>query len=150
MFLLSMIYFLTACLTLEDKDALEKEILSTRKAETQLKLENSQLKEVTEVARQQVVAMETRKKTHNLELSSLRHQLLDAQVGSDERTVVGKLHHQVTTLQVSEATLLQRLEAANAKVLVHTCTCTYTHVVFMFIHVHVVFKLLRLFSSNSK
>ena len=87
-----------------------------RKSETQLKLENAQLKEIAEVARQQAVAMETQQKSHDLELSSLRHQLLDLQMQSDDKTVIGKLHHQIVTLQVSESAALKKLEEANGKV----------------------------------
>ena len=100
---------------------LESQIATLRKCETQLKLENSQLKEVSEIARQQVVAMETWKKSHDMMMSSLRHQLLDAQTGSDDKTIVGKLQHQISTLQVCEATALKKLETANAKVNIVDC-----------------------------
>ena len=88
-------------------------------SETKLKLENAQLKEVAEVARQQSVAMEMWQKSRDLEMSSLRHQLLDLQMQSDEKTVAGKLHHQIVTLEISEATALKKVEEANSKV----CKC---------------------------
>lgn len=90
-------------------------------SETKLKLENAQLKEVAEVARQQSVAMEMWQKSRDLEMSSLRHQLLDLQMQSDEKTVAGKLHHQIVTLEISEATALKKVEEANSKV----CKCVH-------------------------
>lgn len=91
---------LASSLPLEEKASLEGHIEALKKREAELKLQNSQLQEVAEVSKQQVVAMETKKKSHDLELSSLRHQLLDVQMQSDERSVIGKLHHQIVALQV--------------------------------------------------
>ena len=83
-----------------EKTSLENQIEELRKKEAELRLQNSQLQEVAEVARQQVVAIETKKKSHDLELSSLRHQLLDVQMQSDEKSLIGRLHHQIVALQV--------------------------------------------------
>ena len=63
--------------------------------------------------------MEMWQKSRDLEMSSLRHQLLDLQMQSDEKTVAGKLHHQIVTLEISEATALKKVEEANSKV----CKC---------------------------
>ena len=71
---------------------------------------------MAEVARQQVAAMETKQKSHDIELSSLRHQLIDLQVQSDDRTALGKLHHQIVALQVSESRAVKSLEEARHKV----------------------------------
>lgn len=60
--------------------------------------------------------MEMWQKSRDLEMSSLRHQLLDLQMQSDEKTVAGKLHHQIVTLEISEATALKKVEEANSKV----------------------------------
>lgn len=60
--------------------------------------------------------MEMWQKARDLEMSSLRHQLLDLQMQSDEKTVAGKLHHQIVTLEISEATALKKVEEANSKV----------------------------------
>ena len=104
------------CLTLAEKESLETRVQELKTSETKLKLENAQLKEVAEVARQQSVAMEMWQKSRDLEMSSLRHQLLDLQMQSDEKTVAGKLHHQIVTLEISEATALKKVEEANSKV----------------------------------
>ena len=107
------------CLTQAEKESLETHIQDLKQSEAKLKLENSQLKEVAEIARQQSVAMETWQTSHDIELSSLRHQLLDLQMQSDEKTVIGKLHHQLVTLQVSEASAMKKLEEANGKVSIY-------------------------------
>ena len=104
------------CLTLAEKESLETRVQELKTSETKLKLENAQLKEVAEVARQQSVAMEMWQRSRDLEMSSLRHQLLDLQMQSDEKTVAGKLHHQIVTLEISEATALKKVEEANSKV----------------------------------
>lgn len=106
----------SGCLTQADKESLEAQVQALQTSEAKLKLENAQLKEVAEVARQQSVAMEMWQKSRDLEMSSLRHQLLDLQMQSDDKTATGKLHHQIMTLQVSEATALKKLEEANGKV----------------------------------
>ena len=67
--------------------------------------------------------METRRKCHDVELASLRHQLLDAQIISDEKTVLGKLRHQLTTLEMSEVETQQNLMSANTKVEYCVCVC---------------------------
>ena len=83
-----------------EKTSLEDRIEGLKKKEAELRLQNSLLQEVAEVSRQQVVAMETKRKSHDLELSSLRHQLLDVQMQSDEKSLIGRLHHQIVALQV--------------------------------------------------
>ena len=91
---------LASSLPQDEKTLLENQIEELRKKEMELRLQNSQLQEVSEVSRQQVVAMETKRKSHDLEVSSLRHQLLDVQMQSDEKSLIGKLHHQIVSLQV--------------------------------------------------
>ncbi len=108
--------FGAACITPAEKDQLERQVQSLQTSEAQLRLENAQLKEVADIARQQGVALETWQKSHELELSSLRQQLLDRQTQSDEKTVIGKLHHQIVALQVSETSAVKRLEESNGKV----------------------------------
>ena len=107
---------LSTGLSLNDKSSLEQKIAALEKSEAQLNIENSHLKEVSEVARQQAIAMELVQKSHDLEVASLRQQLLDLQGGSDEKASMGRLHHQLLALQISEASALKRQEEAQAKV----------------------------------
>lgn len=110
---------LASCLPMTEKSSLENDVSLLQKSESQLRIDNNRLKEVAEVARQQAIAMEMVQKCHDLEVSSLRQQLLDLQGGSEEKTAVGRLHHQVLALQISEATALKRQEAVEAKVRGH-------------------------------
>lgn len=107
---------LTCSLPQDQRAELEHRIGELSKSESQLMISNSQLKEVAEVARQQAVAVELMQKSHDLEVASLRHQLLDLQGSSEERTAMGRLHHQLLALQVSEATAIKKLEMVEAKV----------------------------------
>ena len=97
---------LASCLPQSEKASLEQSIAQLQKSEAQLRIENSHLKEVSEVARQQAIAVEMVQKSHDLEVASLRQQLLDLQGASEERVAVGRLHHQLLALQISEATAL--------------------------------------------
>lgn len=110
---------LASSLPQDEKMSLENQIEELKKKEIELRLQNSQLQEVAEVSRQQVVAMETKRKSHDLELSSLRHQLLDVQMQSDEKSLIGKLHHQIVALQVHGTCMYMY-----TNVHVHKCTCT--------------------------
>lgn len=106
----------TSGLPQSERASLELTIAQLKKSEAGLKIDNSHLKEVAEVARQQAIAMEIVQKSHDLEVGSLRGQLLDLQGASEEKATVGRLHHQLLALQVSEATALTKLEEAEAKV----------------------------------
>ena len=66
---------------MEARKGLEGEIASLLKSLTQTKLENEQLKEVSDVARQQYIAMEAKQKSCDLELESLRHQVRVINIG---------------------------------------------------------------------
>lgn len=107
---------LASSLPQSEKMSLEETIAQLKKSEAKLVIDNNHLKEVAEIARQQAIAMEMVQKSNDLEVGSLRHQLLDLQSGSEERTATGRLHHQLLALQVSEAMALKRQEEAEAKV----------------------------------
>lgn len=107
---------LASSLPQDQRAELEQKIAELSKSEAQLTISNSQLKEVAEVARQQAIAVEMMQNSQDLEVSSLRHQLLDLRGSSEERTAIGRLHHQLLSLQVSEATAMTKLEVAEAMV----------------------------------
>ena len=48
--------------------------------------------------------------------ASLRQQLLDFQIQSDEKTIIGKLHRHIVQLQVSEGTAVRKYEEVKKKV----------------------------------
>ena len=106
-----------------------------------LQVEQSKLKEISEVATTQVRAFESQQisrdkgtvtpqcwcdcvTVHHLlfffvvssaEVTSLRQQLLDFQAQSDEKTIIGKLHRHIVRLQVSEGIALRKLDDAVKK-----------------------------------
>lgn len=107
---------LASSLPERERTSLESQIFKLSESEAQLQLENSKLKEVADVARQQTVAMEMKQKSYDIEVSSLRHQLLELQIKADDHTMLGKLHHQLVALQVSEACALKKCEEINTRV----------------------------------
>ena len=68
-------------------------------SENVLKIENEKLKEVSDIARNQIELFETRKQSENTELESLRRQVLEMQSTSDERALTGRLHRQIVSMQ---------------------------------------------------
>ncbi|XP_005096015.2 centrosomal protein of 290 kDa [Aplysia californica] len=97
-------------------DADRKRIATLEESELTLKQEISKLKEITEVASTQVKTLETQNLSREKEFHSMRQQLLDFQVQSDEKTIIGKLHRHIVQLQVSEGSAVKRLEEAQKKV----------------------------------
>ncbi|XP_055888045.1 centrosomal protein of 290 kDa-like [Biomphalaria glabrata] len=97
-------------------DADRKRISVLEETELTLKQEISKLKEMAEIASTQVRTLETQHIAREKEYQSLRQQLLDFQVQSDEKTIIGKLHRHIVQLQVSEGSAIKRLEEAQKKV----------------------------------
>lgn len=98
-------------------DADRKRITELEENEVNLKMEISKLKEVSEVASTQVQTLETQQISRDKEMLSLRQQLLDFQVQSDEKTIIGKLHRHIVLLQISEGTALRKLNETQKKVI---------------------------------
>ncbi|XP_066579627.1 centrosomal protein of 290 kDa isoform X1 [Amia ocellicauda] len=97
-------------------DAHRRRITELEKIEAELKIEVSKLREVSDVAKAQVSALESHQQSREKEVESLRKQVLDYQAHSDERALIAKLHQHIVALQVSEATAVSKLEAAIVKV----------------------------------
>ncbi|XP_073688037.1 centrosomal protein of 290 kDa [Garra rufa] len=94
-------------------DADRKRITELEKTEADLRIEVSKLREVSDVAKMQVSALEARQQSREKEVESLRRQVLDYQAQSDEKALIAKLHQHIVALQLSETTAISRLEAAN-------------------------------------
>uniref|UniRef100_A0A8C5BPK8 Centrosomal protein 290 n=1 Tax=Gadus morhua TaxID=8049 RepID=A0A8C5BPK8_GADMO len=100
-------------------DADRARVAELEKAEAELRVEASRLREVSDVAKMQVSVMEARQQSRDKETESFRRQVLDLQSQSDEKALLGRLHQQVVSLQLSEAAALaayqlraeQRLDA---------------------------------------
>ena len=68
----------------------KKRIADLEESEAKLKLEMSRLKEVAEIATHQAETVTSRQQVQEKELTSLRKQLHDIQMESDEKTIIGK------------------------------------------------------------
>ena len=63
---------------------------SLEESESKLQIEVSRLKEVAEVASHQTEAIKAQQEYQDKELMSLRKQLYDMQMESDEKTIIGR------------------------------------------------------------
>ncbi|XP_048578634.1 centrosomal protein of 290 kDa isoform X2 [Nematostella vectensis] len=97
-------------------ESVVKRLQVLEESEARLKVEESRLKEVAEVAAHQAESLKSQQDGQERELMALRKQLYDVQMESDEKTIIGKLHHHIVALQVSEGTAVRKLEAATHKV----------------------------------
>ena len=70
--------------------AVTRRVQSLEESESQLKVEVSRLKEVAEVASHQTEAIKAQQESQDKELTSLRKQLYDIQMESDDKTIIGQ------------------------------------------------------------
>ncbi|XP_074868278.1 centrosomal protein of 290 kDa [Carettochelys insculpta] len=96
-------------------DADRQKIMELEKSEMELKNEVSKLRELSDIAKMQVAALEKRQQSREKEVASLRMQVLDYQAQSDEKALIAKLHQQIVALQISETTAVGKLEALTTK-----------------------------------
>ena len=69
--------------------AVTRRVQSLEESESHLKVEVSRLKEVAEVASHQTEAIKAQQESQDKELTSLRKQLYDIQMESDDKTIIG-------------------------------------------------------------
>ncbi|XP_067998901.1 centrosomal protein of 290 kDa isoform X8 [Melanerpes formicivorus] len=84
-------------------DADKQKIMELEKHEMELKVEVSKLRELSDIAKMQVEALEARQQHREKEVESLRMQILDYQAQSDEKATTAKLHQHILALQSSES-----------------------------------------------
>ncbi|XP_021241017.1 centrosomal protein of 290 kDa [Numida meleagris] len=96
-------------------DADRRQIMDLEKREMELKIEVSKLRELSDVAKMQVEALEARQQCREKEVESLRMQVLDYQAQSDEKAVIAKLHQHIIALQSSESIAIGKLETLKLK-----------------------------------
>ncbi|KAG7329538.1 hypothetical protein KOW79_007712 [Hemibagrus wyckioides] len=99
----------------EVSDADRRRIAELEKSEAELRIEVSKLREVSDIAKMQVFALEARQQSREKEVEGLRRQVLDYQAQSDEKALIAKLHQHIVALQLSETTAVSRLEAYTAR-----------------------------------
>ncbi|NXJ16223.1 CE290 protein, partial [Odontophorus gujanensis] len=96
-------------------DADRRQIMDLEKREMELKIEVSKLRELSDIAKMQVEALEARQQCREKEVESLRMQVLDYQAQSDEKAVIAKLHQHIIALQSSESLVIGKLETLKLK-----------------------------------
>ncbi|TFK11282.1 Centrosomal protein of 290 kDa [Platysternon megacephalum] len=96
-------------------DADRRKIMELEKSEMELKIEVSKLRELSDIAKMQVAALDARQQSREKEVESLRMQVLDYQAQSDEKALIAKLHQHIVALQISETTAVGKLEALTMK-----------------------------------
>ncbi|NXC11399.1 CE290 protein, partial [Orthonyx spaldingii] len=96
-------------------DADRRHIMDLEKREMELKIEVSKLRELSDVAKTQVEALEARQQYRDKEVESLRMQILDYQAQSDEKAIIAKLHQDIVALQGSESVAIGKLEMFKLK-----------------------------------
>ncbi|KAK2838372.1 hypothetical protein Q7C36_013186 [Tachysurus vachellii] len=92
-------------------DADRRRITELEKSGAELRIEVSKLREISDVAKTQVFALEARQQSREKEVECLRKQVLDYQAQSDEKALIAKLHQHIVALQLSETTAVSRLES---------------------------------------
>ncbi|XP_063178900.1 centrosomal protein of 290 kDa [Chroicocephalus ridibundus] len=96
-------------------DADRRQIMDLEKREMELKIEVSKLRELSDVAKMQVEALEARQQYRDKEVESLRMQILDYQAQSDEKAIIAKLHQHIIALQGRESVAEGKLETLKLK-----------------------------------
>ncbi|KAM6321171.1 centrosomal protein of 290 kDa [Aegotheles albertisi] len=96
-------------------DADRRRIMDLEKREMELKIEVSKLRELSDVAKMQVEALEARQQYRDKEVESLKMQILDYQAQSDEKAVIAKLHQHIIALQGNESVAVGKLEMLKLK-----------------------------------
>ncbi|XP_009081161.1 PREDICTED: centrosomal protein of 290 kDa [Acanthisitta chloris] len=96
-------------------DADRRQIMDLEKREMELKIEVSKLRELSDVAKTQVEALEARQQYRDKEVESLRMQILDYQAESNEKAVIAKLHQDILALQESESVAVGKMETLKVK-----------------------------------
>ncbi|NXV18852.1 CE290 protein, partial [Cepphus grylle] len=96
-------------------DADRRQIMDLEKREMELKTEVSKLRELSDVAKMQVEALEARQQYRDKEVESLRMQILDYQAQSDEKAIIAKLHQHIIALQGRESVAEGKFETLKLK-----------------------------------
>ena len=86
----------------EKFDTLNSQVQNLQYRENELKIETDKLRQVADVACRQIEALEAKKANENLELEALRHEVIDLQSQTDEKSLIGKLHRQLVGFQLKD------------------------------------------------
>ncbi|KAL7058381.1 hypothetical protein AAHC03_016878 [Spirometra sp. Aus1] len=97
-------------------EACKERLENLEQAELKVRLENEALKEVSTIAAAQVKAFNDMKTDAEKEQTILKSVITELESSTDEKAAMARLHRQITRLQISEATAVRRLAAANDKI----------------------------------
>ncbi len=100
----------------EKFDKLEEKVKTLESKENELKIENDKLKEVADVAKNQIELLEHMKAAENVELEALRHEVIDLQSQTDEKSLIGNLHRQIVGFQVKETESNNKIRTMQGKI----------------------------------
>ena len=95
----------------DQHNAVKEKLANLVENELQLRLESERLKEIADMAQNQVADLENRKDLQVQQTETLRHQVLDLQSLTDEKALVGRLHQQILALQNKDLTSLQKIKS---------------------------------------
>ena len=99
----------------EEFDTLHKKFKEVQESEVLVKLENNKLREIADISQTQILDFEKRKENNVIELEALRHQVLDLQSQTDEKTLIGRLHQQILSLQIKDNNFIQKNKFMDAR-----------------------------------
>ncbi len=99
----------------EKFDQVSEQVQGFQSAQNDLKIENDKLREVADVACRQIELFESRKNAENIELESLRHEIIDLQSQTDEKALVGKLHRQIVGFQMRDNDQSNKIKQLQSK-----------------------------------
>ncbi|KAJ9574107.1 hypothetical protein L9F63_008521, partial [Diploptera punctata] len=90
-------------LTFVSRDELQDVQNKLRKCEQEKVFEKDQLKEISDIAQDQIRNLELWKLSQEYQLDYMRRQILELQSTSDERSVIAKLNHELLSSRLSES-----------------------------------------------
>ncbi len=99
---------LSNCIPKTVNDADKQRINNLEKSESSLKIEVARLKELTEITLYQTESLEFIHSVNKKELDSIGN--INLLSYDDDKTEIGKLHRQIISLQISEATAIRKLQ----------------------------------------
>ncbi|PSN29121.1 hypothetical protein C0J52_27786 [Blattella germanica] len=86
-----------------DLQQLERDLRDNLLTFIELKLEKDRLKEISDIAQEQIRNLELWKLSQEYQLDYMRRQILELQSTSDERSVIAKLNHELLSSRLSES-----------------------------------------------
>ncbi|KAJ3204190.1 hypothetical protein HDU67_009732 [Dinochytrium kinnereticum] len=99
----------------EEREEAIKKIEDLEKENLTLREDINQYKDLTDIAGNQAADLLHLHKMDQREKEILRAAIEELQVEGDDKLLIGKLHHHIIALQVSEATALRKLDIRKAK-----------------------------------